>query len=60
MKILKGGSITGRITAVHEVFTFLWERKLWWLIPVVGLLFLISLLLILAQLTAAAPWLYPL
>ncbi len=55
-----GEQIAGRATVIQEVFAFLWQRKMWWLIPVAGLVFLISLLLVLVQLSAAAPWLYPL
>ncbi len=49
-----------RSTIVGEVFSFLWQRKLWWLMPLVILIFLIGLLLLLAQVSSVAPWMYSL
>jgi len=41
-------------------FVFLWRRKLWWLIPMVTVLILFGLLLIFAQGSAVAPFIYTL
>jgi hypothetical protein len=49
-----------RSAIVAEVFTFLWQRKLWWLIPLAALLFLIGILFAIAQVSSVAPWMYPL
>ncbi len=49
-----------RSAAVGEVFSFLWQRKLWWLIPLAVLLFLIGILFAVAQVSSVAPWMYPL
>ncbi len=52
---LKGyGSITG------EFMQFLWQQKLWWLIPAMVVLLLFGLLLISAQSTPLAPFVYTL
>jgi hypothetical protein len=52
--------LTQRSSTVGEVFTFLWQRKLWWLLPLAVMLFLIGILFAVAQLSAVAPWMYPL
>jgi hypothetical protein len=49
-----------RVTIARELLQFLWERKLWWLIPMVGMLLLVGLLLIFAQSSAIAPFIYTL
>ncbi len=49
-----------RSAIVAEVFTFLWQRKLWWLIPLAVLLCLIGILFAIAQVSSVAPWMYPL
>jgi Family of unknown function (DUF5989) len=38
----------------------LWERKLWWLIPMVTLLLALGLILVFAQSSAIAPFIYTL
>lgn len=45
---------------VGEILFFLWERKLWWLIPMVTTLLLIGLALIFAQASGVAPFIYTL
>jgi hypothetical protein len=58
MNILK--KYKGRSAIVGEVFTFLWQQKLWWLIPFAILVLLIGLLFALAQVSSVAPFMYPL
>ena len=48
------GSIVG------ELFGFLWKQKLWWLVPAVVVLLAFGLLLIFAQSTPLAPFVYTL
>ena len=48
----------GRI--LQELFRFLWNEKLWWMIPIVMLLILFAVLLIFAQSTAIGPFIYTL
>ena len=43
-----------------ELIAFLWERKLWWLIPFITLLLLFGLLIVLTEGSALAPFIYTL
>ena len=43
-----------------EVMVFLWQRKLWWLIPMVTVLLLFGLLLVFASSSGVAPFIYTL
>ncbi|MEW6007924.1 MAG: DUF5989 family protein [bacterium] len=58
MKIIKG--IITRFGIMGELIGFLWQRKLWWLIPMVIVLLLFALLLIFAQSSAVGPFIYTL
>lgn len=58
MRILE--SIASRFNVVFELFGFLWERKLWWLIPMLVLLLGFGFLIIMAQSSAIAPFIYTL
>ena len=49
-----------RTRVIQELFQFLWKEKLWWLIPMVVLLVLFGVLLIFAQSTPLAPFIYTL
>jgi hypothetical protein len=49
-----------RFGVAGELLVFLWERKLWWMIPMVVVLLAFGLLLVLAQSTAIAPFIYTL
>jgi len=57
-KALRGA--LSRFRVVGEVFSFLWKRKLWWLMPMILILVLFGLLLIFAQATGIAPFIYTL
>lgn len=43
-----------------ELIELLWERKLWWLIPMVIVLMVFGLLLLFASASGLAPLIYPL
>ncbi len=58
MQIFKG--LTSRLGIMGELLTFLWQRKLWWLIPMVMVLLLFGLLLVFAQTSSIAPFIYTL
>ena len=45
---------------VGTFFEFLWVRKLWWMIPLFFILFVIGLVLVLTQGSAIAPFIYTL
>ena len=45
---------------MRALLAFLWERKLWWLMPMVLVLLVFGLLLIVAQSSAVAPFIYTL
>lgn len=58
MKIIH--TLAARLETVGGVLGFLWRRKLWWIIPMVTVLFLFGLLLVFAQSTGIAPFIYTL
>lgn len=58
MKFLK--SFFSRGGEAGELLKFLWEAKLWFLIPFVAVLLLFGLLLVFAQGTGVAPFIYTL
>ena len=43
---------------VRELWSFLRERKKWWLLPVVGVMLVVGALLVFAQGSALAPFIY--
>ncbi|WP_293113858.1 DUF5989 family protein [Moorena sp. SIO4G3] len=45
---------------VGEILVFLWQRKLWWLIPMVTILLAFGLFLIFANASGIAPFIYSL
>jgi Family of unknown function (DUF5989) len=49
-----------RAGILGELFSFLWRRKLWWMIPMIAVLVLVGLVLIFAQGSAIAPFIYSL
>jgi hypothetical protein len=49
-----------RVGIMGELIAFLWERKLWWLMPMVSALLLLGGLLLFAQSSAIAPFIYTL
>jgi len=52
--------IKGRVKILGELFGFLWQRKLWWMIPIVVVLLLLGLLIFFTQSSAVAPFIYTL
>lgn len=55
-----GGGTLARMGIVGELLSFLWQRKLWWLIPMILVIVLFGVLLIFAQGSAVAPFIYTL
>lgn len=57
MKMKSAGARAG---VLKELVVFLWQRKRWWLIPLVLLLIGVGLLLVFAQASGIAPFIYTL
>jgi hypothetical protein len=53
-------SMSLNVGVVGEILSFLWKRKLWWLIPMVTVLLLFGLLVIFASASGVAPFIYTL
>jgi Family of unknown function (DUF5989) len=49
-----------RLGIMRELLGFLWAAKLWWMIPMVVILLALAGLLLLAQSSAVAPFIYTL
>ncbi len=49
-----------RLGIIGELLAFMWQRKLWWMIPMVVVLVLVLALLVFAQGSAVAPFIYTL
>ena len=54
------GGVGTQLGIVGELLSFLWQRKLWWLIPMIVVIVLFGVLLIFAQGSAVAPFIYTL
>lgn len=57
---VSGGGLLSRLGIVGELLAFLWSRKLYWMIPMILVLLLVAGLLIFAQGSAVAPFIYTL
>ncbi len=53
-------SMTSNLGVVNELLRFLWQRKLWWLIPMITVLLVFGLILIFASTTGLGPFIYTL
>jgi hypothetical protein len=53
-------SMKSNFYVVGELLGFFWERKLWWLIPMVAILLLFGLLVIFASASGIGPFIYTL
>jgi hypothetical protein len=50
----------GGASTLAELFGFLWRQRLWWLFPAVMLVLLIGALVVAAETTGVAPFIYTL
>lgn len=59
---MRGGfqRILFRLKIVGELLSFLWERRLWWMIPMVLVLTIFGMLMVFAQSSVLAPFIYTL
>jgi hypothetical protein len=53
-------SMSSNFGVVGELLSFLWQRKLWWLIPMVVVLMVFGLLLVFASASGIGPFIYTL
>jgi len=53
-------SMSSNVSIVGQLLNFLWQRKLWWLIPMVVVLLVFGLLLIFASASGIGPFIYTL
>jgi len=53
-------STVSKISVMRELSVFLWERKLWWMIPLIFVMFVFGLILVVAQSSPLAPFIYTL
>jgi hypothetical protein len=58
MKFAEG--LRQRFGIAGELMSFLWQRKLWWLIPMVLVLLVFGGLMVTAQSSALGPFIYTL
>jgi len=53
-------SLASRMGIMGELLMFFWQRKWWWLTPMILMLLLFAGLVIFAQSSAVAPFIYTL
>ena len=54
------GDMRENMTTALELLTFFWQGRVWWLVPMVFMLLLLSFLLIFIEGSAIAPFIYAL
>lgn len=59
-KRLKKGDHMSKSNTVKQVFQLLWEKKAWWLVPMVVVFLLVGALLVATQGSALSPFIYAL
>jgi len=56
MQLFRG--VLGRFGIASELMQFFWQRKLWWMLPMLVLLIVFGFLILFAQSSAIAPFIY--
>lgn len=51
-------NLSTRLSIVKELLNFFWQQKLWWMIPFLLVLLLISILIIFTHSSPIVPFLY--
>ena len=54
------GRVSSKVGIAGELLGFFWRQRLWWLMPMIVVLLAFGLLLIFAQTSALAPFIYTL
>jgi hypothetical protein len=49
-----------RLGVAGELFTFFWNSKRWWMLPIITIMLVLGVLLVLAQSSVIAPFIYTL
>ncbi len=52
--------LSGRVTIVRDFCRFLWQQRLWWMVPMVLVLLVFGVLILFAQSAPVAPFIYTL
>lgn len=52
-------AVGGRVSIASELLTFLWQRKLYWMIPMILVLLIFALILVASSSSVLAPFIYP-
>ena len=52
--------LRGRLAIAGDLFRFLWERKLWWMVPLVAMVLALGAVIFLASQSPVAPFVYTL
>lgn len=53
-------SILLRFTVARDLLRFIWKERIWWMMPIVLTLLIVGALLIFAQTSPVAPFIYTL
>lgn len=53
-------SISGKLGIAGELLAFLWDRKLWWMIPMVSVLLAFGIVIVVGSSTGVGPFIYTL
>lgn len=52
-------AVSGRVGVMSELLSFLWQRKLYWMIPMIVVLLIFALILVAGSSSILAPFIYP-
>lgn len=52
--------VPSRLSIARKLTSYLWQRKLWWMIPLCLFLMLIGVLVVLAESSSLSPFIYTL
>ena len=52
--------ITGKLGIAGELLGFLWQQKLWWMIPMVAVLLVFGIVIVVGSSTGVGPFIYTL
>jgi hypothetical protein len=53
-------AVKAMIGLLGELFVFFWQRKLWWLTPMVVILLIFAILIVLGNVAGIGPFIYTL